>query len=488
MSSRCLADFLDELGHAGELVRVAAQVDPVLEATEITRRTAQTGGPALLLSLAKGSDTPLVTGLLGTEQRICRGLGVESLDVVARKVADLAGQARPEGWFDRLKASPHMVSLNGIGPRRLRCGPCQRVVRLGGDVDLGQLPVLQSAPQEHGRTITAAAVFTVDPDSGLQTTGSFDLQLLGADRLAACWAAHDDPARLLGKYGRQGEKMPVAAVLGGDPALLLATRACLPRDVDACTLAGWFREKPLEVVSCRSIDLMVPAEAEIVIEGYVDPSDPPVEAGPLCTATGHCQSPGLAPVMHVTALTHRANPVYPAVVPGPPPNEVCVVNRALARIFLPLAKLAIPELLDYDLPAFGAVRHWATISIEKTHAGQARRVAHAAWGMRRLMFAKLLVIVDQTVDVHDVSHVLSAVTTNVHPGRDVFFLQGPPDPMDPATPAGALGHRMAIDATVKLPGEHTGGWPTAAVTSEEIRRLVSERWTEYGLGPEPEGR
>ncbi len=487
MSYRCLADFLEELGHAGELVRVEAQVDPVLEAAEITRRIAQTGGSALLFGSVDGSDTPLLTNLLGTDQRICRALGVASLDVMADRIAELANTNQPEGWFDRLKAAPHVASLGSVQPRRVRVGPCQQVVRLGSDVDLGRLPVLQSAPHEAGRAITAAAVFTRDADSLHQAVGCYDLQLLGADRLAACWASHDEPARLLAEYERRSEKMPLAAVLGGDPALLLAAKASMTRDVDACALAGLFRERPLEVVPCRSVELEVPANAEMVIEGYVDPREPPVDAGPLCTASGYYRQPRAAPVMHVTAITHRANPVYPAMVPGSPPHEACVIDRALAQIFLPLVKLAIPELVDYDLPMFGAVRHWAIVSIEKTYAGQARRVAHAVWGMRPLMFSKLLVIVDEAVDVHDVKQVLSAVTANVHPGRDVFFHQGPPDPLDLAAVDGTLGHAMAIDATAKLPQEHPGVRPVAAaVMSEEICRLVSDRWLEYGLGPEPE--
>ena len=203
----------------------------------------------------------------------------------------------------------------------------------------------------------------------------------------------------------------------------------------------------------------------------------------MCTPSGHYGAPRRVPVMHVTAVTHRANPVYPAMVPGSPPHEACLVERALARVFLPLLKLAIPELVDYDLPTFGAARHWATLSIEKTYAGQARRVAAAAWGLRQLMFAKLLVVVDEEVDVHDPQQVLSAMTANVNPGRDVFFHEGPRDPLDIATPPGVLGQKMGIDATAKLPGEHSGPWPEPAAMGEQIRQLVSDRWVEYGLGP-----
>lgn len=485
MPYRCLADFLEELGEAGELVRVEAEVEAVLEAAEITDRTAKAGGPALLFAAVRGHEIPLLTNLLGTEARICRALGISSLEHLAERIAAMADPARPEGWFERLKTAPHVAALGSLAPRRVRGAASQQIVRLGSDVDLGELPVLQSAPGEAGPAITAAALLTAGADSGRPVAGRFDLQVLGPDRLAVCWAPHDEPARLLAQYARRDQNMPLAAVLGGDPSVVLAAAGPLPGGVDAWALAGLFREKPIDVVRCRSVELEVPAEAEIVVEGHVAPSEPSVEAGPLCTPSGHYHQPRPVPVMHVTAVTHRANPVYPAMVPGRPPQEASMVQRAVARIFLPLVKLAIPELVDYDLPMFAAASHWATLSIEKTYAGQARRVAHAAWGLRQLMFAKLLVVVDEEVDVHDHQEVLSAIAANVHPGRDVFFQQGPRDPLDIAVPPGELGQKMAIDATAKLPEEHAGPWPKRAVMSEQICRLVSDRWAEYGLGPEP---
>ena len=384
---------------------------------------------------------------------------------------------------------------------------------MGRDVDLGVLPALQSAPDEAGRAITAAMLITADPDSHQPVAGRFDLQILAPDRLAVCWAAHDEPARLAAEYRRRNQPMPLAVVLGGDPTVLLAACAPLPPGVDACTLAGLFRQKPLDAVACRSVDLHVPAEAEIVIEGQIDPNEPLQTAGPLCTPLGYYSVPRPAPVMHVTAITHRANPIFPAMVfrarermgtgsgatsenagrmasaevPVPifsrPPHEACAIDRALARVFLPLVKLAIPELVDYDLPAFAAARHWLNVSIQKTYAGQARRVANAAWGLRQFMFAKMLVLVDAEIDVHDHAAVLAAIATNVNPGRDVFVEQGPPDPFDPAAVPGALGQRMAIDATAKLPEEHGASQPARAEMSEAVRQLVSGRWTQYGLGP-----
>ena len=496
-----MADFLEDLGHGGGLIRVEAEVDPILEAAEITARVAAGGGPALLFGSVKGHEIPLLTNLLGGESRILRALGASSLEEVAGRIAALARPAEPEGWFDRLKTAPHVAVLGSLPPRRVKAGPCQQVVRLGRDVDLGVLPALQSAPGEAGRAITAAMLVTADPDSHQPAGGRFDLQVLAPARLAVCWAAHDEPARLAAEYRRRNQAMPLAIVLGGDPTVLLAACAPLPPGVDPCTLAGLLRQKPLDTVACRSVDLAVPAEAEIVLEGQIDPAEPPQTAGPLVTPLGHYSVPQPAPVMHVTAITHRANPIFPAVVSTriassrrtqlplrlprdgaeAPSYELCVTDRALARIFLPLVKLAIPELVDYDLPAFAAARHWLSVSIQKTYAGQARRVANALWGQRQFMFAKMLVVVDEDVDVHDHAAVLAAIAENVHPGRDTFVAQGPSDPFDPAAVPDVLGHRMAIDATAKLPAEHGASQPPRAEMSPVVRQLVDGRWPQYGL-------
>lgn len=487
MSYRCLADFVEELGHAGELVRVETEVDPELETAEITRRISSSGGCAILFGEVKGREMPLLTNLLGTEDRICRVVGVSSLEGVADRIAAMAEPAEPEGWFERLKTAPNVAALRSLPPRPVKAGAAQQIVRLGGDVDLGRLPAPKSAPEEVAPAITAGVLLSADADTHRPIAGRYDLQLLGGDRLAAGWAAHDEPARLATEYGRRGERMPIAVVLGGDPAVLLAACAPLPEAVDRWALAGLLREKPIDVVACRTVDLHVPAEAEIVIEGYVDPAGPAAEAGPLCGPTGRYTFPGQVPVIHVTAVTHRANPIFPALVPDRPPHEACIIDRALSRVFLPLVRMAIPELVDYDLPQFGSARHWATISIRKTYAGQSRRVAQAAWGMRQFVFAKFLVVVDDGIDVHDPAEVLWAISANVHPGRDTSVHQGPPDPFDVAGQPDELGQRMLIDATAKLPGEHAGVWPQSAAMSRQVRRLVEERWERYGLGPQPEG-
>jgi 4-hydroxy-3-polyprenylbenzoate decarboxylase len=484
MSQRSLADFLDELGHAGELIRVEAAVDPLLEVAEITDRVVKSQGSALLFGAVRGHDIPVVTNLLGTEARICRALRVPSLAEVASRIAALACPQEPEGWFERLKTAPHEAWLRKLLPRSVKNGICQQVTRLGSDVDLGELPLLHCWPGEAGRMITAGQLFATDAGSGNRVAGRYDLQVLDRNRLAVFLSPYDEPARLL-LAANSEQRLPLAIVLGGDPLTLLSVASPLPPGADPAGLAGVLREKPLEMVKCRTIELEVPADAEIVIEGYIDRQEAPVTAGPRCTPLGQYAPARLEPVMHVTAITHRANPVFPAIVPGRPPHEGALIQRAMWQVLLPLLKETVPELADLDLPMFGAARHWAIASIHKTYAGQAHKVAHALWGLRPPLFAKVTVLVDAGIDVHDVSRVLEAICAHVDPGRDVLIAPGPPDPLDVATTPDRLAQAMAIDATAKFPEEQGGAWPTAAKATAEVERLVSDRWAEYQLGPEP---
>jgi 4-hydroxy-3-polyprenylbenzoate decarboxylase len=309
-------------------------------------------------------------------------------------------------------------------------------VRLGGDVDLLQLPLLRSTPDEKERILPSAPIITAAPDTQKFVTGRFDLQILDRRQLAVCFADYDEPARAWQEYRRRSEKMPLAIVLGGDPAFMLASAAVLPGEIDACSLAGLFREKPLDVAACRSVDLAVPAEAEIVLEGYLDPQIAPIATGPMLSPLGEMTPPRLAPVMHVTAMTQRANPVYPAIVYGRPPHEASTIARALMQIFMPVMKSAIEELVDFDLPEFGAGRHWAALSIRKSYAAQSQRVAHAAAALKPFWHAKWLVIVDEDIAVRDATSVLAAIATNVNPSRDIWPLSG-------------VCERIVVDATRK---------------------------------------
>ncbi len=478
MPYRCLADFLEDLNHAGELNRIDDEVDPAEQLAKIVADTARSGGPALLFGAVQGCNLPVLCNLLATEGRICRALGIASIDELAERIAGLLGDSAPAGWFERLKGAARPAALGGLAPREVKSAACQQIVRLGGDVHLAELPWIGSAagtyaagfsrhserseesrhrredeilrcaqndkiayppenPAAHGGIISGTAVFSAEPDSHRTVCGRFDLERLDDSRLAIHWATHDSHARLRAEYRARNQKMPLAVVVGGDPTFLLAAAAPLPTDADLCAVAGLLRGKPLDVVACRSVDLFVPAESEIVLEGFlVEEENENVDAAHSV-------------VMQVAALTHRANPIFAMTVPVGSSSETCTMHRAMQRAFLPLTRLAMPDMVDYDMPEFAAARGWAVVAIRKTYAAEGRRAAHAAWGLRPMMFAKMLVVVDADVDVRNQDAVLSAIAANMNPGRDVIFERGPVDPFD----AASSGQKMAIDATRKLPGE-----------------------------------
>ena len=481
MAFRRLADFLEHLQRAGELARIETEVLPDLEVAELVRRAAPVAGPAMLFGAVRGSQCPLLTYLLGTESRIRHALGVASMDDIVARMEGLIDPEQPTGWFERLKTPPYVAAMESLPPRSVRTGPCQQVVRLGNDVDLGRLPNLTSGPNEPRPSITAALLFTMEPSTGRLVTGRCPLEVVDRSHLAVSLAEHDEAAGVLNEYARRRQPMPFAAVLGGDPLLALAASAPPAPGTDVCRLAALLGEKPVDVVSCRSIELHVPAEAEVILEGHLTPSEPWGEAGPSVTAAGFYRPAMPAPIVEVTAMTERANPVVQAIVPGPPPNEESTMRRAMARILLPIAKLSIPGLVDYDLPPEGASRNVAVVALEKTHSGQAHSIAYAAWGSHWLRFARFMVMVDAEVDVRSAGQVQRAVAAYFDPACDLIVARGPADPLDPAAAAGQLGTRVALDATRKLPGERAKPASHLAVMSEEMVRKVASRWPEYGL-------
>jgi 4-hydroxy-3-polyprenylbenzoate decarboxylase len=449
MIYRSLADFLEALRESGELERFEAEVDPHGEAAEIARKTARESGKVVLFSSIRGHDMPVVANLFGTESRICRALGGKPLSDLAERVSQLISPPKNEGLIAKLIGSPQTNLLASIAPRLVKSGSCQQIVRLASDVDLFLLPLLRADSSEQERNIPAAPFLSAGIDSREAVSGRFDLQVLDRQRLAVCFAEYDEPARAWWEYRRRNEKMPLAVALGGDPAFMLATAASLPGKIDVCSLAGLLREKPLDVVACRTVALTVPAEADLVLEGYLDPQMPPVMAGPMLSPLGEPTPPRLAPVMHVTAMTQRASPVYPAVVHGKPPHELSAIARAMKQIFLPVMKVAIEELVDYDLPECAAGRLWATLSIRKSYAGQAQRVTQAAGALRPFWFAKWLVIVDEEIDVYDAPAVMAAMAANVNPSRDIWMQQIMSDSYDLTAVPGTVSQRVVIDATRK---------------------------------------
>ncbi|MBI3468706.1 MAG: menaquinone biosynthesis decarboxylase, partial [Planctomycetes bacterium] len=367
----CLADFIEELQRDGELVRIKAEVDPVLEITEITDRISKVEGPALFFERVKGHEMPVVINLLGSTRRMCRALGVASYDELAERIAALIKPQVPEGWIGKLKMVPQLAQLANIPPRLVKTGACQQVVKIGSDVDLAELPVIQSWPLDAGRFITFGQVFTRSPETGERNVGVYRLQLRDRNTTAMHWHTHHDGCQHYLQYKKRGERMPIAVSLGGDPIYPFMAIAPLPPNTDECLFGGFLRGKPVELVKCRTIDLEVPADAEIVIEGYVDPAEPLVTEGPFGDHTGFYSLEDQFPLFHVTAVTHRANPIYPTTIVGKPPMEDYHMGKAIERLFLPLVKMFIPEVVDYDLPIFGVFHNFCFVSIKKTYPQQA---------------------------------------------------------------------------------------------------------------------
>ena len=487
MPHRTLADFLEELGRAGELAPVDAEVDPCLEVAEITRRIARQAGPALLFRSVKGYDFPLLTNLLGTELRICRALGVDTIEDAVGRIDRLLNSSGGEGWLERLRFASRNGVVAGFAANQAKSGACQQIVRLGSDVDLEELPCPQTGIEIKTPIVSSATILSAEPDSHAQRFLRGDVEIAGHDRLIAAWSDVAGAIPLVREYASRQRRMPVAVVIGGDPAVQLAAAAPIPSAVDPLGLAGFLRDKPLDAVACRSIDLLVPAESDIVIEGYIDPMVAEARTAPRYSSTDCIIEGQSGHTIQVTAVTHRANRIFPTVIPGMDCNEVCLRDRVMARVFLPFLKLQIPELVDFDLPLSGGARQLAILAIHKTYAGQARQVATAAWGLRPFGFARLLVIVDAGVDVLDADEVRSAIIHEAHFERDVWLQTGPPDPLDSTSNGGEPGRSMAIDATKRIGPEGHASRHRNSGMDGGVEGLVTERWSQYGLGPELDG-
>src|SRR4051812_2274453 len=397
------------LEREGELVRVGAEVDPHLEITEVADRTVKAGGPALLFENPKGSAVPLLINQFGTERRMCLAFGVESLDDVAAKLASVLEMQPPEGLAEKLRGLKQLKSIAASRPNVVRKGACQELVLTGDDVDLGRLPVQTCWPLDGGPFITLPAVITRDPKTGGRNVGMYRMQVLGPRATAMHWQLHKDGRA---DYGASAGRMEVAVALGLDPVTAYAASAPLPKHIDELMFAGFLRGGSVEVVAGVTVDLEVPAAAEIVLEGYVDPGAL-TDEGPFGDHTGFYTPVEPFPVFHVTALTMRRGAIYPSIVVGKPLQEDAWLGKATERIFLPAIRMSVPEIVDYDLPVAGAFHNCCIVSIRKAFPGHAQKVMHAIWGLGMLSLTKAVVVVDEWVDVHDYEEVFFRVGANV---------------------------------------------------------------------------
>jgi 4-hydroxy-3-polyprenylbenzoate decarboxylase len=476
-----LRAWIKLLEREGELVRVGTEVDPDLEITEITDRTVKAGGPALLFENVKGSEHPLLINQFGTERRMCLALDAPSLDAVAEKVSDVLEMQPPEGLVAKVRGLQKLKSIADSRPRTVRRGASQEVVLTGDDATLDALPIQRCWPLDPAPFITLPAVITHDPRTGTRNVGMYRMQKLGPRTTARHWQIHKDGRA---DYLATDGKIEVAVALGLDPVTTYSASAPLPKHIDELMLAGFLRGEPVDLVKAKTVEVEVPADAEIILEGFIA-KDEVTDEGPFGDHTGYYTPAEPFPVFHLTAITMRRDAIYPSIVVGKPPQEDAWLGKATERIFLPAVRMTVPEIVDYDLPVAGAFHNCCIVSIRKAYPGHAQKVMHALWGLGMLSLTKAIVVVDEWVDVHDYEQVVFRMGANVDPKRDVLLTEGPLDHLDHAPTLQFYGGKIGIDATHKGPAEGAREWPPEIEMSPEIRERVDRRWSEYGIELEP---
>lgn len=491
MSLDSIQEFIEAIDKIGELKRITQPVRAKLELSEISDRVMKQpgGGDALLfenviLDDGTRSAYPVAINLYGSMRRIALAFGVKRLDEIADRITGMLDLKVPEGIMGKLSMIPRLLELGKFPPRVKSGKPsCQEIVWKGDEVDLTRLPIITCWPEDGGPYITLPMVISKDPKRGIRNVGMYRIQILGERSLAMHWQRHKVGAAHWREMAEKGEKMHVCIAVGADPASLYSASAPLPPTIDEFLFAGFLRQSPVPLAKAVTCDLEVPAEAEFVIEGYIDPAEPLVTEGPFGDHTGFYSEADLYPLVHVTAVTMRKNPVYATTIVGRPPMEDYYLGHATERIFLPLLKLTIPEIVDYHMPAEGIFHNLVFVSIDKQYPGQAYKVMSALWGQGLMSLAKVLVIVDKDVNVQDEKEAWWIALNNIDPERDVRFSMGPIDVLDHSSRAFTYGSKMGIDATRKWPEEgFTRNWPKVMEMDDATKARVDAMWSSLGLG------
>ncbi len=480
-----LRGFIDAVAKRGWLANVEEPVSPDLEIAALTDLAckAPEGGPALLFQRPTGFDMPVATNLFGSMARICLALGVTSLDDLATEIDGLMTPSMPAGLMDAVKMLPMLGRLRDLMPKTVKDGPCQEVVRPDGSLD--ELPILRTWPEDGGRYITFPLVITKDPETGVRNIGMYRMQVFDGRTTGMHWQQHKGGAQHYRVAERLGRRLEVAVAIGAEPALCYAATAPMPEGLDELLLAGFLARRRIELVKARTVDLEVPAAANIVLEGYVEPGERRRE-GPFGDHTGFYSLADDFPVFHLTCLTLRRAPIYHTTVVGIPPQEDVYLGKASERIFLPVLRKTLPEIVDMNFPPEGIFHNLVIISIDKRYPGHARKIMNACWGLGQMMFSKMVVVVDKDVDVQDVRQVAWIVGTHVDPQRDIQFTRGPMDDLENASDLPAYGSKMGIDATRKWPSEgFSRRWPGRVVTTEAAGRRALEIWNRITRPPQP---
>ncbi len=482
MAYKDLHDFIRTLERQGELKRIPFEVDPVLEITEFADRSVKHGGPALLFEKPVGSEFPVLINAFASTRRMELALEVSSVEEIAGRISELLEMRMPQGLMNKIKMLPKLADMGKFFPKIVSTGPCKEVIQRDG-FSLFDFPILHCWPRDGGRFITLPLVFTKNPETGKRNCGMYRMQVFDERTTGMHWQTHKQGAEHYRRLRAAGEqqRMDVAVAIGADPATIYSAILPLPPDLDEMMMSGFLRNDPVEMVKCETCDLEVPANAEIVLEGYVELGETRTE-GPFGDHTGYYSLEGDYPVFHVTCLTRRKKPVYSATIVGQPPMEDYYMGKAIERIFLPLMRLQLPEIRDMALPAEGVIHNLMLVSIRKSYPGHARKVMHAIWGLGQAMFTKCIVVVDEDVDVQNFSEVTWRALNNIDPERDIEFSHGPIDSLDHASRLPDYGSKIGIDATRKWPEEgFHRPWPDVIRMDDEIRRRVDELWKKAGL-------
>jgi 4-hydroxy-3-polyprenylbenzoate decarboxylase len=482
MAYKDLREFISALEKAGELKRIPFEVDPVLEITEFADRSVKTGGPAFLFEKPKGYEIPVLINAFASDRRMQIALEVDSVDEIAQRIAEYLQMRMPEGILNKLKMLPLLAEVGAFFPKIVNGGPCKEVVKKDG-FSLEDFPVLKCWPGDGGRFITLPMVFSKNPETGKRNCGCYRIQIYDARTTGMHWQTHKQGAEHYRRLRKEGKatRMEAAVAIGADPAAMYSAILPMPPDIDEMMIAGFLRKKPVEMVKCETVDIEVPANSEIVLEGYLELGELRTE-GPFGDHTGFYSLEDDYPVFHVTCVTQRKNPVYATTIVGPPPMEDYYMGKAIERIFLPLMRMQLPEVRDMCMPAEGIFHNLMLVSIRKSYPGHARKVMHAIWGLGQAMFTKVIVVVDEDCDVQNYSEVAWKALNNIDPERDIEFVHGPIDSLDHASRLANFGSKMGVDATKKWPEEgFTRRWPDVITMPAEVKQRVDQLWKKAGL-------
>ncbi|MCP1338851.1 4-hydroxy-3-polyprenylbenzoate decarboxylase [Idiomarina sp. M1R2S28] len=487
MKYQDLRDFIALLEERGELKRIQQEIDPYLEITEISDRTLKAQGPALLFENVKGHDMPVLANLFGTPDRVALGMGQESVTAlrdVGKLLAFLKEPEPPKGFRDALNLLPKYKKVLSMSPKSIKKAPCQQVVMSGDDVDLTKLPIQHCWPGDVAPLVTWGLTVTRGPHKERQNLGIYRQQLLGPNKLIMRWLSHRGGALDFQEWCQQhpGEKFPVSVALGADPATILGAVTPVPDSLSEYAFAGLLRDSKTEVTQCLSNDLQVPAHAEVILEGYIEPGEMAPE-GPYGDHTGYYNEVDEFPVFTVTHVTHRKDPIYHSTYTGRPPDEPAVLGVALNEVFIPLLQKQFPEIVDFYLPPEGCSYRLAVVTMKKQYPGHAKRVMMGVWSfLRQFMYTKFVIVCDDDVNARDWKDVIWAMTTRMDPARDTTLVENTPiDYLDFASPVSGLGSKMGMDATNKWPGETDREWGEPIVMSDEVKQRVDELWDELNI-------